>query len=423
MSCPLGYDKKPDDNERPAERPAELSTELDINVDSDRQRGPRDPYYRDYLGLDQILNAQNPLSKIGPEEKPAHEEMLFIIIHQTYELWFKQVLHEIGSIIEIFGNPPVQDHNMGKICNRLERVIEIFKVLVQQFTVLETMYPTSFLEFRSFLVPASGFQSAQFRVLENRLGLRSDLRLQYQKTDYKEFFKDVDHPALSSSESAPSLFDVIESWLERTPHLHYADFQWWEQYRVAVDAELARQRKEIESNPFFTKSDVEQELHSMRTTAKSFDILFDEGKYHDHTNKLNSRHLSHKAMQAALLISLYKEEPVFQMPHRVLSLLGDVDKYLSMWRYRHATMVQRMIGVKIGTGGSSGYGYLRTTVTDRYKVFVDLFHMSTYLLPQSALPKLPAGLQRKMVFVREDDEQAQSTSAPTTPGRPVPKQE
>jgi tryptophan 2,3-dioxygenase len=324
---------------------------------------------------------------------------LFIIIHQTYELWFKQVLHEVSSVIDVFEHPPVADHMMGVIANRLERVVEILKILVQQFTVLETMYPTAFLEFREFLVPASGFQSRQFRVLENRLGLRTELRLEYQRTVYKDFFHEDDRAALETSEQQASLFDVIERWLERTPFLVHANFAWWTAYRTAVEAELKRQRAEIENNPFFAAKDRESNLQSLLVTEKSFATLFDEAAYTEQVlqNRV-SRNFSYRAMQAALLISLYKDEPIFQMPHKLLTLLVDVDAQLANWRFRHAAMVQRMIGVKIGTGGSSGYHYLRTTQTDRYKVFVDLYHISTYLLPRSALPKLPSGLLREMNF-------------------------
>lgn len=385
MSCPLGYDKPPGDN--------------------NNEGAPTgDVYYADYLGLNKLLDAQVPLSKTGTDGKPAHEELLFIIIHQSYELWFKQVLHELDSVIDIFNAPPVPDKDMGKVVNRLERVIEIFKVLVSQFTILETMYPTSFLEFRQFLVPASGFQSCQFRVLENRLGLRADLRLAYQRTAYKEFFHDDDRQVLDKSEASVSLFDVIERWLERTPFLQKADFEWWGSYRNAVDSEMNRQRDEIKTNPFFSEEDRANNLKDLATAEKAFSNLFDEEVYKEKVlNSSNARHLSYRAMQAALLISLYRNEPVFQMPFKVITLLTELDAQLSQWRYRHAVMVQRMIGVKIGTGGSSGYHYLRTTVTDRYKVFVDLFHMSTYLLPESCLPKLPPGLRRKMLFVAEDE--------------------
>ena len=129
-------------------------------------------YYADYLQLEKITGAQDPESfKEGRER--AHDEMLFIIIHQAYELWFKQVLFEVNSVIEIMNKPVVNDNSpeMQTVVHRLKRVVTILKVLVQQIDIMETMMPMDFLDFRDMLRPASGFQSYQFKVLEAKLGL------------------------------------------------------------------------------------------------------------------------------------------------------------------------------------------------------------------------------------------------------------
>jgi tryptophan 2,3-dioxygenase len=108
--------------------------------------------------------------------------------------------------------------------------------------------------------------------------------------------------------------------------------------------------------------------------------------------------MSLAAVQAALFITVYRDQPVLQLPFRLLTALMDIEESLTLWRYRHALMVQRMIGVKIGTGGSSGHDYLRRTV-DAHRVFADLFQLSTYLIPRSALPPLPPEVQGRMGFV------------------------
>jgi len=108
--------------------------------------------------------------------------------------------------------------------------------------------------------------------------------------------------------------------------------------------------------------------------------------------------MSLAAVQAALFITVYRDQPVLQLPFRLLTALMDIEESLTLWRYRHALMVQRMIGVKIGTGGSSGHDYLRRTV-DAHRVFADLFQLSTYLIPRSALPPLPPDVQSQMGFV------------------------
>ena len=122
-------------------------------------------YYQDYLNLEKILNSQHLLSqKYGHS---AHDEMLFIIVHQVYELWFKQIIYELESLLEIFHNNEIQENHISIGVSQLERIIEIQKILIDQINVLETMTPMDFLEFRDQLNPASGFQSQQFRIIEN----------------------------------------------------------------------------------------------------------------------------------------------------------------------------------------------------------------------------------------------------------------
>jgi tryptophan 2,3-dioxygenase len=107
--------------------------------------------------------------------------------------------------------------------------------------------------------------------------------------------------------------------------------------------------------------------------------------------------MSRAAVQAALFIVVYRDRPVLQQPFRLLAALMNVDELLTLWRYRHALMVQRMIGVKIGTGGSAGHDYLRDTAA-RHRIFSDLFRLSTYLIPRSRLPKLPREVEDAMGY-------------------------
>jgi len=109
------------------------------------------------------------------------------------------------------------------------------------------------------------------------------------------------------------------------------------------------------------------------------------------------RRLAYPAFLAALMIMLYRDEPILQSPFRLLTALVDIDEGLALWRYRHALMVHRMIGAKIGTGGSSGQDYLRRTI-EAHRVFLDFFNLSTYLIPRSLLPRLPAELERALGF-------------------------
>ena len=132
-------------------------------------------YYGSYLHLEKILDGQHPVS-FEEGHTPAHDEMLFIIIHQAYELWFKQILFELDYVMHIFSQEKINDNSedMNLVRHRLHRIIRILELLNQQITILNTMTPLDFLEFRNLLTPSSGFQSAQFRLIEARLGLQID---------------------------------------------------------------------------------------------------------------------------------------------------------------------------------------------------------------------------------------------------------
>ena len=127
-----------------------------------------------------------------------------------------------------------------------------------------------------------------------------------------------------------------------------------------------------------------------------FDAVFDKKKHDDLVNK-NERRLSHKATQAALLILLYRDRPILHSPYKLLSKLMDVDELLTTWRYRHTLMVTRMIGRKIGTGGSTGSSYLKETA-ERHRIFADYGNLTTFLIPRSSLPKLPDEIIRNLGF-------------------------
>ena len=135
-----------------------------------------DLYYSNYLGLDKILDSQHPVSARHGVE--AHDEMLFIITHQAYEVWFKQIIYELDSIIALLSQDEIDDNSgdMGVIVRRARRIVEIWKLLIQQIDILETMSSVDFLEFRNFLIPASGFQSVQFKLIEAKIGLRIEGR-------------------------------------------------------------------------------------------------------------------------------------------------------------------------------------------------------------------------------------------------------
>src|ERR1700744_2100110 len=174
-------------------------------------------YYSEYLQLEKILNAQEPES--GKEGIRANDEMLFIIIHQAYELWFKQILHELRIVREIFSQPNIHNSapDIYNSVHRLKRVSRILDIAVSQMGILETMTPLDFLDFRDLLRPASGFQSIQFKMIEASLGLAYDNR--HGKSYYLSQLKPADIEIVKSVEDEKSLLTLINSWLERMPFI------------------------------------------------------------------------------------------------------------------------------------------------------------------------------------------------------------
>ena len=255
--------------------------------------------YTNYLKLDDLLACQEPLSE-GPE----HDEMLFIVIHQVYELWFKQLLHETDHLIVLLGEDRLHDAAFT-----FKRILTILKVLVAQIDILETMTPLGFLSFRSRLEAASGFQSPQFRELEFLLGARNPKMLAWHEAT----------PALARLErrlAEPSLWDAFVALIAR--------------HGFPVPAAL---------------------LHRDRTTPNP-----DTPELHP------------------VLIEVYRTRPELAS---LCERLIDLDEGVQEWRYRHVKMVERTIGTKQGTGGSSGADYLRRTLF--HPLFPDLWAIRSEL--------------------------------------------
>jgi tryptophan 2,3-dioxygenase len=241
--------------------------------------------YSSYLHVDELLDLQRPRSE-GPE----HDELLFIVIHQVYELWFKEVLHELDRVSRL-----LEADESHRAQHTLKRVLTILKVIVAQLDILETMTPLEFLSFRARLEAASGFQSDQFRQLEFALGRKSRPAIERFEAGSRA------RRALEQRFTAPTLWDAFLQYLAR------------EGYAVPAD-QLARDvTAPIEPSP-----GVQQ-----------------------------------------LLIAIYRTDP---KNAEMCERLVDLDEGIQEWRYRHVKMVERTIGVKPGTGGSAGAGYLRTTV-------------------------------------------------------------
>ena len=351
-------------------------------------------HYDQYLQLSKILNAQ----KLRSEEfnEPAHDEMLFIIVHQVYELWFKEILHDLSSVMAMFSEGVVQETDIGIAISRLDRIVKIQKVLVDQIDIIETMTPLDFLDFRNYLLPASGFQSFQFRQLEVSLGLKRESRISYTQCAYSGVFSQNEQEILNRLEAQDSMLDLVEKWLERTPFLQFENFDFIEEYKKAVKNMLVNEEQGIKNADYISDQEKNLRIKMLGETNTYFSSIFDV-ENHERKVAEGTLKLSYRATVSALLINLYRDEPLLRQPFMFLQKLIDMDELFTTWRNRHAQMVLRTLGQKIGTGGSSGYDYLKDTA-DKHRIFYDLHNISTLLIPRSSLPKLPKELKEKLNF-------------------------
>ena len=235
--------------------------------------------YADYLHLDELLSAQQPLSGL-------HDEMLFIVIHHSKELWLKQMLHEVALAISL-----VQAGRFAEAYKALSRVSRIQAVMTLSWDVLATLTPVDYSAFRDVLGTSSGFQSAQFRELEYRLGIKDPKFLEFYEGG------SAGHQRLVRALEEPSLWDVANAALERAG--------------------------------------------------------------------------------AGSWLAVYQDADCWFELYQLAEKLVDIDDALAAWRHKHVLTVERIIGMKRGTGGSAGAAYLRSTLDKR--AFPELWELRTHL--------------------------------------------
>jgi tryptophan 2,3-dioxygenase len=194
----------------------------------------------------------------------------------------------------------------------------------------------------------------------------------------------------------PKLIDQLDHWLARTPFVAMGGYAFSTAYRAAVKQMLEADAARVRASTVISAEQRAVEARAIEQALARFEAIFAPA------GGESPWRMSLAAVQAALFITVYRDRPVLQIGFRLLAALMDVEESLTLWRYRHALMVQRMIGVKVGTGGSSGHDYLRATA-ETHRVFADLFGLSTYLIPRSALPPLPPEVEARMGFVYAAD--------------------
>jgi tryptophan 2,3-dioxygenase len=344
-------------------------------------------YYWEYIKVEELLGLQGGAG--DDESKLGNDEVLFIVVHQVYELWFKLILRELVSARDLFAQNPVPDMAMVSAVRSFKRVSAIFEQAASHFKVVETLTTRDYLAFRDQLIPASGFQSAQIREIEIVLGLADSQRVQLgAEGSYKDALRMRDgsgSPALARVESreaaGPSLRDVIYAWLARTPVP--ANF---------VDGILAAHRAEIENRIRIAEAKMKptaEEIALLRARYAK-ELQFAEAFLRAEDDPTASRETCaerQKLRTALMFLESHRELPRLAWPREVLDALIEMEQSMIVWRQRHARMVERVIGRRIGTGGSSGVDYLDQTA-NRYRVFADVWAVRTLLLRKAAIPPI-----------------------------------
>lgn len=319
--------------------------------------------YASYLQLDKLLDAQHLQSaKVG---EPAHHELFFITIHQTYELWFKQILFELDAVIDKLNQSLKKETISSDILYGLKRINKIQALLNEHLPVLETLSAADFLTFRDLLTPASGFQSVQFRLIEIKLGLYDTKNLK-DFGFYKHFNADQKQRLLDAQEQ-DSLFQVMHHWLRNLFNTAEGAFK---RYQLDAEKQLKERQTELKQNEKSNVTDIQ--LEQLQAMNESFKQIFNKESY----NKQAQR-LSYEGFISALF--LYSNQDHVANAYELIQEIIENDELLATWRHRHCLMVQRVIGGKVGTGGTSGYQYLKGTV-ETNRIFSEYTQLSSYLI-------------------------------------------
>uniref|UniRef100_A0A7S1PGJ5 Tryptophan 2,3-dioxygenase n=1 Tax=Percolomonas cosmopolitus TaxID=63605 RepID=A0A7S1PGJ5_9EUKA len=386
------------------------------------------PTYADYLEIAKLLKLQDSVFKKGLHH---HEEHLFITTHQSFELWFKQILLDLKSLKNIMDDDeePTTPEKEVVILERMDRIEKILKFSLGTFDLLETMPSLNFLEFRDYITPASGFQSAQYKELEVMLGQR-----RFTSGKYLSILKGCDaegYVRVKDALDSKSFKDVLYEWMEA---LYDRNVDLMKEFQVKYEAvrqetldyilsikqddeetrkkllerdfdgtlkylqgePLSRQEKQLyesETTPQEGGRSASSNSTSTDTSTAEESSSYNRSGTHDSTEEpiaeSSSREWKERCAKrrlAILFVSCYRYTPELANAAKILEGAINLEQAFLMWKYRHARMVERMIGHKTGTGGSTGVDYL--DLTTKQRIFHDLWHVRSHLVTPTALPQL-----------------------------------
>lgn len=350
--------------------------------------------YWDYIRVEDLLSLQGGLPR--DESKLCNEEVLFITVHQVYELWFKLVLRELKLARNLFMAPKVAEQELSGAVRSIKRATTALRISNQHFELMETLPTREFLAFRDKLIPASGFQSAQLRQIEILFGLEESERIPLGvESSYRNALRSHDgsqSPALARVDAQladkPTLKESIEDWLFRTPidGVGPGDAASEERLRAFLTRFLNAHSCEIDS--------IAERSCGMARNAEDRQRIREryekekQGVREFFAPAAEDGGVRRARIRAAMLfIETYRELPLLAWPREVLDALVELEQLFVMFRQRHARMVERVIGRRTGTGGSAGVDYLDTTAL-RYRIFRDLWAIRTLQIRREAAPAL-----------------------------------
>ncbi|HEB53686.1 MAG TPA: tryptophan 2,3-dioxygenase [bacterium] len=353
--------------------------------------------YWDYIRVEELLRLQNGLAR--DEAELCDDEVRFLVIHQIDELWFKLVLRELTTARNLFARPRVPEDALAGAVSSLRRVAICFDLATQHFRLMETMGTQDYLTFRDKLNPASGFQSAQMREIEVLLGQPDEQRIPLgNEGSYLDALKSHDgtpSPAFDRVQrrmaDTPTLKDAVRAWLHRTPiqgsrpgdpgdddvvaqwiesyhrghqRLHERNLEHAVQVQALAPADEQRLRQRYEG-----------QLRGARRHLEAEDVPAEQ------------RAFVRRLRAAILFVDSNRRLPLLSWPGKVIDGLVEAEQAMLAFRQRHARMVERVIGRRVGTGGSDGVDYLDQTAL-KYRVFTEIWGARTLLLPPDLCPEV-----------------------------------
>jgi len=350
--------------------------------------------YWDYIKLEELTALQGGLA--DSDEEISNDEVLFITVHQIFELWFKLILRELRAARDLFRSQRVAEQELSGVVRKLKRVTTILRRCVSHFEVIETLTTRDYLSFRDKLFPASGFQSRQLRQIEIVLGLQDSERVPFGSAGgYVAALREPDGTASVSMKKVQatvgegeSLREAIDEWLYRTPIDGVTPED--PDAVIALDRFLTRFLESYDSESEISRGIALSNARDQAEVGRIDELYADERasvRAFLSPNEEKGGARRRRIRAAALFVETYRELPLLAWPREVLDSLVEMEQQLIVFRQRHARMVERAIGRRAGTGGTAGVAYLDKTAL-KYRVFRDLWAIRTLQIRREAASDL-----------------------------------